>query len=79
MELYRELEQTGDVDRQEELMREILQITKEIFYHIGTCTEPESFGVCKNNMRNTPDELIRSWAYPTPGPENPGQFFYEQA
>lgn len=79
MELYRKLEKTGDVVQQEEMMREILQISKDFFYHIGTCTEPESFGVVKNNMRNTPDELIRSWAYPTPGPENPGQFFYEQA
>ena len=77
MEMYRELEKTGDVVRQEELMRAILAITKEQFYHIGICTEPEAFGVVRNNMRNTPEVTVRSWAYPTPGPENPGQFFYE--
>jgi peptide/nickel transport system substrate-binding protein len=79
MEMYRELEQTGDVNRQEELMRAILQTTKEQFYHIGICTEPEAFGVVRNTLKNTPEVCVRSWEYPTPGPENPCQWFYEEA
>jgi peptide/nickel transport system substrate-binding protein len=77
MELYRELEKSADVDRQDELMREILAIAKEMFYHIGVCTQPMAYGVVRNTMRNTPERCIQSWQYPTPGPENPGTWFYE--
>jgi len=53
MELYDQLKATGDQDEQIELMKEILEITAEQFYTIGTVTwrEPATPLGCRFSLR----------------------------
>lgn len=76
MELYNELSRTLDEDERAELMAEILTISAEEFYLIGTVKDPVGYGVVKNNFRNVPDAMPDSWMYPDPGPTNPEQYFF---
>ncbi|MDQ3251308.1 MAG: ABC transporter substrate-binding protein, partial [Actinomycetota bacterium] len=74
MELYDELHATLDEDERARIMGEILDISKEEFYVIGTSLPPESYGVVKNNFHNVP-EMYDAALYPQPGPTNPEQYF----
>jgi peptide/nickel transport system substrate-binding protein len=79
MELYDQLKAEPDAAKQSALMKEIVTIAKEQFYTIGVSTQPELFGIVKNNVRNVPESMVSAYLYPTPGPANPVQFFIEQA
>lgn len=76
MDLYNRLSGTVDEAEQAELMAEILTISAEEFYLIGTVKDPTGYGVVKNNFRNVPDSMLDSWMYPDPGPTNPEQYFF---
>jgi len=58
-------------------MKEILDIAAEQFYTIGISTEPNSYGIVRNNFRNVPKSMPNSFDYPHPAPDNPSQFFKE--
>jgi peptide/nickel transport system substrate-binding protein len=77
MALFDQIRATGDNDKQQQLMKEILDIAVEEFYVIGISTQADGFGIVKNNMRNVPSTMPWSWIYPHPAPNNPSQFFYE--
>ena len=74
-ELYNQVRATADEDEQLRLMQEILEIAADQFYVIGISTQPPGFGVIKNNFHNVTDPMISSFAYPTPAPTNPQQYF----
>lgn len=79
MELYDELKATGDVDRQNELMGEILQIAADEFYVLGVSLAPDGYGIVKNHFRNVPATMFHAGLpYPNPAPANPPQFFIQQ-
>lgn len=78
MDLYDQLKDTADQKEQEELMKQILEITKEQFYTIGICLEPSRFGIVKNNMKNVPESMPFSWDYPHPGPTNPETYYWDK-
>ena len=78
MELYNQLNRTGDPEEQRELMNQILEIAADQFYHLGTTTQGEGYGIVKNNMCNVPETMFNSWPYPTPAPLNPSQFFFSE-
>ncbi|GAA4982082.1 ABC transporter substrate-binding protein [Actinopolymorpha pittospori] len=75
MELYDQIRETVDEGARDELLRQLLQIAKEFFFHIGTILMPPSYGIVKNNFHNVPREIPQSFLYPTPGPTNPEQYF----
>lgn len=75
MELYDQITLTADLERQTELMRQILEIAAEQFYVIGIATEPEGYGIVKNNLHNVPETMPWSYIYPHPGPTHPEQYF----
>ncbi len=77
MELYDTLLITPDVEKQNDLMREILQIAQEEFWCMGCYKGEPGYYVCKNKFRNVPEETLGSWLYPDPGPWNPCQFFWD--
>lgn len=77
MELYDQIKATGDQELQMELMREILEISKEQFYVIGISSSPPGYGIVKSNFHNVPESMPGSWQYPTPAPTNPEQYFIE--
>jgi peptide/nickel transport system substrate-binding protein len=78
IELYNEMRQTIDQERQEELMREILQIGADAFWVIGISTPLPDFGVYTNNFRGVPENMPSAWEYPTPGPANTFTFFFAE-
>lgn len=77
MDLYDELMTVGDPDQQAELLRQIAEIAKEQFYHIGVymSTTP-GYIIVNENMTNVP-EMYGSWQYPNPGPALPEQFGFK--
>ena len=76
-DLYDELTQTADPDEQVQLMSEILQIAQEQFWVMGIGTPALVYGVRQNNLKNVPDSMPEAAEYPTPGPTNPSQYFFE--
>src|SRR5690606_26977489 len=60
MELYGQVRQTPDPEQRNELMRELLRMSKEYFYHIGTVLPPLSYGVVRNSFHNVPNSVPQS-------------------
>jgi peptide/nickel transport system substrate-binding protein len=56
-----------------------VQIAKEQFYTIGVSTQPDLYGIVKNNFHNVPESMVSAYLYPTPAPSNPVQFFIDPA
>jgi peptide/nickel transport system substrate-binding protein len=79
MELYDQLKAEPDLAKQSALFKELLVISKEQFLAIGVSSQPDLFGIAKNNFRNVPESIVGAYLYPTPGPANPHQFFFESA
>lgn len=77
MELYSQLKATGDTKKQTELMKEILQIAQEQFYAFGIVLSSSGYSIVKNNFKNVPKVMPASWNYPTPGPADPPQFYFD--
>jgi peptide/nickel transport system substrate-binding protein len=77
MELYDQIRVTGDLDTQLELMMEILEIAAEQFYVIGISTEPDGYGIAKNNLRNVQMTMPWSWIFPHPAPTNPQLWYWD--
>ena len=78
MDLYGQILSTGDLAKQNELMREILAIAKDQFYVIGVSSSPPGYGIVKNTFRNVPTSMPGSWNYPTPAPTNPEQYWISE-
>jgi peptide/nickel transport system substrate-binding protein len=79
MDLYNQLLTTASEEEQNALMREILDIAKEMFYSIGINLLPSGYGVVKNNFHNVPESMPSSGGtYLNPGPTNPEQYFIDQ-
>lgn len=72
---YDELRQTGDPARQQELMKEILQIAADEFYVFGITLPLDGYGVVANRLKNVRPTMPNSWGYPTPAPTNPEQYY----
>lgn len=76
MELYGQLRTMANPERQDELMREILQIAKEEFYTIGISLPAQGYGIVRNNFHNVPETVV-SMTTRSPGQTNPSQYFIE--
>lgn len=77
-ELYDTLLTTPDEEGQNEIMKQILQISQEQFWCIGLLRDMPGYAVCKNKFRNVPSPFWSSWLYPNPGPMNPCTFYWEE-
>lgn len=78
MELYDEMKTLSDFDQQVAIMKQIIQMSADYFPEICISTQPDTFAVLKNNMRNVPLVMIESATALTPAPTNPEQYFFEQ-
>ena len=77
MRLYNEIRTTTDEKRQDELMRQVIEIAAEEFTLIGIILPATGYGIVRNDFHNVPKSMISStgaW-YPTPGPSDPHQYF----
>ena len=77
MQLYSQLQAAPQFDEQVRIFKEILEIAADEFWTMGIAWPGKAYGVKKNNLRNVPDSMPASWLYPTPGPTNPEQYFFE--
>jgi peptide/nickel transport system substrate-binding protein len=79
VDLYRNLQQTADVEKQRDYMHQIVEKTADNFVAIGISSPLDSYGIVKNNMRNVPLEgMWDSYTWPQPQPSNPEQYFFEK-
>ncbi len=78
MELYEQLKATGDEAKQNEVVKQILNIAQEQFYCIGIALPPNGYGIVKNNFRNVPTKMFATGGpYQNPAPTNPCQYFIQ--
>ena len=77
LDLVTVLLETADEAEQIDLMRQILDIAAEQFYGIGIALPAQGYGIAKTNLRNIFEPMPDASLYPTPGPTNPEQYFYE--
>lgn len=75
--LYRQVLQTSDPDRQNALMRQILEIAAEQFQVIGIHSVPVGYGIVKPDFHNVPPLMFSAAFYPNPAPTNPCQYFID--
>ncbi|HEY8456700.1 MAG TPA: ABC transporter substrate-binding protein [Actinopolymorphaceae bacterium] len=75
MELYDQIKVTMDEADRRRLFMEILQITREEFYVIGTVLIAGRYSIVQNKMRNVPEPIPEGSLYPDPAPVGPEQFF----
>ncbi len=78
MSRYDDLYLTSDPEKQTEIIEDVLDMSADQFFHIGTVLEPPMWGIVTNRMRNTPESIPLSWIYPTPNPANTHQFYIEE-
>lgn len=76
--LYDQIQQTPDAETQVELMLQILDIAADNFYVIGIATPAPAYGVANQDMRNIMDWMPAAWQYPTPGPADTFQFYFDR-
>lgn len=74
--LYDRVLATTDAEEQWHLMRRILDIAADEFLLIGVSLPESNYGLMRDSLRNVPPFMVDSWAYPTPGPVNPFQFYF---
>lgn len=75
--LVKKLGETIDGNEQLAVMRQILEIAIEQFYGIGVILPGAGYGIAKNTFRNVFDGMPDAFLYPTPGPTNPEQYYFQ--
>lgn len=77
MELYRQLKATGNPEQQAQIFKQILDISAEQFWVIGTILPAEGYAVVNNKMGNVPESQPYAWLYPQPAPMGTSQLYYK--
>jgi peptide/nickel transport system substrate-binding protein len=77
MALYDEIRATSDDRKQQDLLKQILDIQADLFPTIGTAYDANFYGISVDRLKNTPKSLPSSYDYPTPAPANPATWFFE--
>ncbi len=77
-DLFAEYKANADPDEQMRLFREIHEIAADEFEVFGVVSDPDRIGIKNAKMRNVPEQMVRSWMYPNPGPTLPQQYYYAE-
>ncbi|WP_372377169.1 ABC transporter substrate-binding protein [Vibrio natriegens] len=77
IELYRKMGETASQEEQNKLMKEILQISKEHFYTIGTVSSLDEGVVIKHGVHNADTQVPDSYSIASPGPMRTAQLWKE--
>lgn len=78
IDLYQTFRKTVDAEKQKAIFKEILDEAADAFETIGIISDPDRYGVVNAALRNVPAEIPRAWAYPSPGPTLPQQYFFKR-
>lgn len=76
MDLYRQLTQSSDPEKQKALMKQILDIAADEFYTIGVSSPGPLFSATKDNLHNVYPRPF-AWTYPTPVASNTEQYYFD--
>jgi peptide/nickel transport system substrate-binding protein len=76
MKLYEQIRATSDDQKQQELLKQILDIQADLFPTIGTAYDANFYGISLDALKNTPRSLPSSYDYPTPAPSNPATWYF---
>lgn len=76
MGLYDQIRATSDDQKQQDLLKQILDIQADQFPTIGTAIDGNFYGICVDRLKNTPKVVASSWDFPTPAPLNPCTFYF---
>ena len=76
MDLMNQLREEGDPAKRDDLMKQILVLTKENFPVIGISLPGNGYYIAKNNMRNIAEPMFHAYLFPTPGPYDPFQWYF---
>lgn len=76
MALYDQIRATSDDAKQQDLLRQILDIQAELFPTIGIAFDGNFYGLSVNRLKNTPATLPSSWDFPSPAPVNPNTWYF---
>jgi peptide/nickel transport system substrate-binding protein len=74
-ELFDQIKEEPDPEKQKALFRQILELDKENMWVIGVATAPPEVVVVKSFFYNVPDEAVSDWHLLTPGATAPEQYF----
>lgn len=74
--LYEKVFATTDIPTRLDLMKQLLQISKEQFYTIGVMQPTSDYGIINKLLKNVPGVLLASTEYTHPGAANPEQFYF---
>lgn len=77
MELYDEVIATIEMEKRNRLFKELLTISREEFYVLGTALPEGNYNIVQNNFRNVPHSFPDASVYPDPGPTMPEQYYVE--
>ncbi|MBO9587091.1 ABC transporter substrate-binding protein [Devosia sp.] len=78
MDLLNKLRSEGSPEARNELMKQILAISKENFPVIGVSLPGNGYYIAKNNMRNIAEPMLHAYLFPTPAPYDPFQWYFAQ-
>ncbi|HEY9076178.1 MAG TPA: ABC transporter substrate-binding protein [Anaerolineaceae bacterium] len=76
MDLYNQIRATSDDTKQQELLKQILDIQADLFPTIGIGYDGNFYGICVDRLKNTPKTIASSWDFPTPAPANPATWYF---
>jgi peptide/nickel transport system substrate-binding protein len=76
MDLYDEYKVTVDAQRQLEIGREIVRMSTENLWVVGTVGMVPNPVVVKNNFRNVQTNHTSDWIIMTPGTMDPSHFYF---
>lgn len=78
-QLYDQIRTTADLNKQKDLMNQILDIAQQQFWIIGCNTPSVGYGIVKNDFMNVPKEMWSSGQeYTNPGASMPEQYFIDK-
>lgn len=78
MDLYRQLEQTSDLAKQDQLMKDILKIAKDEFWAMGISLPAQGYGIAKNDLKGVPKTMFNSWTWPHPGASQTSTYYFKK-
>lgn len=78
METYSQIVATTDPAKRLDLMRQVMQVSKEKFYTIGIMQPTTDYGIINRRLKNVPKTMMASTIYAHPGSAKPEQFFFTQ-
>ena len=77
--MYDALSAEPNPERQAEMMRELLEYSKDQFYVIGINLMPMTYGIVKNNFRNVPPQMFDAVSVLNPGYTNTFTYFFDDS